>query len=125
MSMKLFKSVGLVLGMMGALVIAGIISCIMIWIILSGLFLISRFSDGVKIFSEWSRLQFLVTIVRALGIPYVWLLHSAGFQGRHLTNRLRVGGAKKMRCASTQTIVCTERSSADEPRQLIFNDIAN
>ena len=72
-STKLLKSIGLVLGTIGALVI-GLQICIAMWIILSTLFLISRFSKRVWYFSDWSWVQFLVTIGSALGIPYVVLL---------------------------------------------------
>ena len=81
MAIKYLKSIGLILGTIGALVIGfpGIITCIVIWIIISGLFLISRFSKRVNFFAEWSWLQFLVTIGSALGIPYMFLLLSPGF----------------------------------------------
>ena len=77
--MKLFKSIGLILGTLGAFVIAGATICIVIWVAIFGLFMISRFSKRVIIFSEWSWPQFLVTIGSALGMPYIWLLLSAGF----------------------------------------------
>ena len=77
--MKLFKSIGLILGTLGAFVIAGATICIVIWIAIFALFMISRFSKRVIIFTEWSWPQFLVTIGSALGIPYIWLLLSAGF----------------------------------------------
>ena len=51
----------------------------MTWVILCGLFLISRFSKTVYFFAEWSWVQFLATIGSALGIPYVLLLLSPGF----------------------------------------------
>ena len=81
MAIKLLKSIGLILGTMGALVIGfpSVRSCIVSWIVLSGLFLISRFSKRVYFFAEWSWLQFLVTIGSALGIPYMFLLLSPGF----------------------------------------------
>ncbi len=77
--MKLFKSIGLILGTLGTFIIAGAIICIVIWVSLFGLFVISRFSKRVIIFTEWSWLQFLVTIGSALGIPYIWLLLGTGF----------------------------------------------
>ena len=77
--MKLFKSIGLILGTLGAFVFTGAIIVVVIWIILFGLFIISRFSKNVIIFTEWSWPRFLITIGCALGIPYIWLLLSAGF----------------------------------------------
>jgi hypothetical protein len=79
MTSKLLKSIGLILGTMVALLISGIFTCILIWIILSGLFLVSRFSTDPGFFTEWTWPHFLVTIVCALGIPFAWLLLSAGF----------------------------------------------
>jgi hypothetical protein len=81
MAVKLLKSIGLILGTIGALIIGftGVRICIVTWIILSGLFLVSRFSRRVYFFTEWSWLQFLVTIGSALGIPYMFLLLSPGF----------------------------------------------
>jgi hypothetical protein len=81
MAMKLLKSIGMILGTIGALWIGypGVRTCIVAWIILSGLFLISRFSKKVYFFTEWSWLQFVVTIGSALGIPYMFLLLSPGF----------------------------------------------
>jgi len=61
------------LGTLGAFTIAGPLFGIVIWIILFSLFIISRFSRGVVIFSKWSWLQFVVTMVGALGTFYIWL----------------------------------------------------
>jgi len=81
MAIKLLKSIGLILGTIGALVIGfpGVRTCIGAWMILSGIFLISRLSKRVYFFTEWSWLQFLVTIGSALMIPYMFLLLSPGF----------------------------------------------
>ncbi len=77
--MKLFMSIGLILGMLGVWVIVGPMICSMIWTIILGLFLISRFTKRVHVFTEWSWPQFLMTIGFGLGIPYMWMLLSAGF----------------------------------------------
>lgn len=79
MATKLLKSLGLILGTLGAWVIAGVFACIVIWMILIGLFSISRFSKRAKVFAEWSWIHFSLTIASALGIPYVFLLLSPGF----------------------------------------------
>jgi len=49
MAIKFLKSIGLILGTMGALLVGfpGVRTCVVTWIILSGLFLISRFSKRV------------------------------------------------------------------------------
>jgi hypothetical protein len=70
---KLLKSIVLILASIGALTI-GLQMAIAMWIVVFGLFSISRFSKGVWFFTEWSWLQFLLTIVCAVGIPYVALL---------------------------------------------------
>ncbi len=79
--MKYLKSVSLILVTVGALVIGfpGIRTCVVAWIILIGLFLVSRFSKRLYFFTEWSWAQFLITIVGAFGIPYLFLLLSPGF----------------------------------------------
>ena len=77
--MKLLKSICLILGAMGALVVAGLLAFYVIWITVTGLFLISRLSEITGFFTEWSWPQFLVTIGFGLGIPYIYLLLSAGF----------------------------------------------
>lgn len=77
--MKLLKSIGLMLGAMGALVVAGLLAFYVIWITVIALFLISRLSKRTGFFTEWSWPQFLVTIACGLGIPYIYLLLSAGF----------------------------------------------
>lgn len=76
-----FKSIGLILGTWVAVIIGfpGIFTCLLIWVVLAGLFLASRFSKQVSFFTEWSWPRFLVTILGALGVPYVYLLLSAGF----------------------------------------------
>jgi hypothetical protein len=79
MPMKLLKSIGLILGTLGIFVIVGAIKCLVFWIVLFVLFIISRFSKRVILFTEWSWPQFLVTIGCALGLPYIWLILSAGF----------------------------------------------
>lgn len=79
MATKLLESLGLILLTMGAWVIAGVFACIVIWMILAGLFLISRLSKKAKIFAQWSWIHFSLTIGGALGIPYVFLLLSPGF----------------------------------------------
>jgi hypothetical protein len=81
MPVKILKSVGLVLVTIGALIIGfpGPITCIVVWIVLFGLFLVSRFYKPVYLFTDWSWPQFLVTIAGALGIPYLFLILSAGF----------------------------------------------
>lgn len=80
-AMKLLKSAGLISGTIVALVTGfpGLMFCVVTWIILSGLFLISRFAKSACCFTDWSWFQFLVTIGGALGIPYVALLLSPGF----------------------------------------------
>ena len=77
--MKRLKAVGLIVGTVGVFVVAGLIAFLMIWAALSGLFLISRFSERVFLFAGWSWPQFLATIAAAFGIPYVFLLLSPGF----------------------------------------------
>ena len=77
--MKLLKSIGLILGTLGAFVIAGAFICIAIWVAIFVLFMLSRFSKKAILFTEWSWPQFLVTIVSALGIPYIWLILGTGF----------------------------------------------
>gem|GEM_PF-2797950 len=71
----------LILGTVGALIIGfpGVQTCLVIWMILVGLFLVSRFSKKLYFFTDWSWVQFLITIGGALGIPYVCLLLSPGF----------------------------------------------
>lgn len=64
---------------MGVFVVAGLTFLLAVWIVLSGLFLASKFSSRVVLFTEWSWLQFLATMGSALGIPYLTLLLSAGF----------------------------------------------
>jgi hypothetical protein len=78
MATKLLKSIGLILVTVVALVI-GLQICIAMWLILSGLFLVSRFSKRVWFFTEWTWLQFLVTVVIALGVPCLVLLLSFEF----------------------------------------------
>ena len=77
--MKIIKAIGLVLGTLGAYVIAGPFICIVIWVTMFGLFMTSRFSQRAIFFSEWSWPQFLVTVGFGLGMPYIWLLLGAGF----------------------------------------------
>lgn len=81
LAMKLLQSIGLIFGTQVSLLIGfpGIMPSILMWIILSVLFLISRFSKRIHVFTEWSWLQFLLTIGGALGIPYILLLFSPGF----------------------------------------------
>lgn len=79
MATKLLKSFGLILGTMGVWVIAGVFACIVIWIILTGLFLASRLSKRASVFAELSWTHFSLTIGGALGIIYFVLLLSAGF----------------------------------------------
>lgn len=81
MKLKLFKSFGLVFGTIAALVtgVPGLVPCVVIWIILSGLFVFSRFSKRLGVFGEWSWVEFLLTIGGALGVPYIALLFSPGF----------------------------------------------
>jgi hypothetical protein len=81
MAVEFLKSIGLILGTIGALLVGfpGVMTCIVVWVILSGLFLISRFSKRVYFFAEWSWPRFLLTIGSALGIPYLFLLLSPGF----------------------------------------------
>ena len=73
MSTRLIKSIGLILGTLGAFTVGGPLIGILIWIVLSGLFMVSRFSKRVVVFAEWSWLQFVVTMVCALGTFYVWV----------------------------------------------------
>ncbi len=77
--MKYLKSIGLVLGTLAVFTVVGTGASILIWLVLSVLFIISRFSKPRTFFVEWSWIQFVVTISAALGIPYVWLILSAGF----------------------------------------------
>lgn len=79
MSRKLIESIGLALGAMGVLVVAGLSYFLFIWMVAAGLFLFSRLSKKAQFFSDWSWPQFLVTAGCGLGIPYVLLLLSAGF----------------------------------------------
>ncbi len=81
MTAKLLKSLGLIAGTILALVIGfpGIQVCLLAWVVLSVLFLVSRFSKRARFFTDWSWPLFLVTIGSALGIPYVFLVLSAGF----------------------------------------------
>ena len=78
MATKLLKSLGLILAtfigtwMFGLLSLGG-------WIILLGLFLVSRFSKSFRLFREWSWIQFLVTLVVALALLYLTVLFSPGF----------------------------------------------
>jgi len=73
------KTIGLIVGSIAVFVVAGLTFLLAIWIVLSGLFLASRFSNRVAFFTEWSWFQFLATVGSALGIPYLALLLSAGF----------------------------------------------
>ena len=79
MSNVIFKSICLIFGTYGTLMLIGIIPVIIFWIISSILFIVSRLSNKLQLFSEWSLLQFLLTISAALGIPYLLLLASPGF----------------------------------------------
>ena len=77
--MKALETIGLIVGSMAVFLVAGLTFLLAIWIVLSGLFLTSRFSNRVAFFTEWSWFQFLATVGSALGIPYLALLLSAGF----------------------------------------------
>ena len=79
MSTVFIKSICLILGTYATLILIGIIPVIIFWIISIILFIVSRLSNKIKLFSEWSLLQFLLTLSVALGIPYLLLLASPGF----------------------------------------------
>jgi hypothetical protein len=73
MAVKIFKSIGLVLASLAVFMRAGPLMCIVIWIPLFGLFIISRFSKKVVFFTEWSWRHFVVTMVCGAGVFYLWL----------------------------------------------------
>ena len=77
--MKLLKSIGLILGAMAVMVVAGLPAFFVIWAITFALFSYSRLSEKASYFADWSWPQFLVTVGFGLSIPYILLLSTAGF----------------------------------------------
>lgn len=77
--MKLPKSIGLILGAIVVFMVAGIPAFLVVWVVAIGLYLYSRLSAEAAVFADWSWPQFLATIGFGLGIPYAFLLFSAGF----------------------------------------------
>jgi hypothetical protein len=78
MANKLLKSLGLFLAGSLAIWVLGAAG-FAIWIILFGLFLISRFSKSFKTFQEWTWLQFLVPLILSLAIPFAVMVYGPGF----------------------------------------------
>ncbi|MBT8083348.1 MAG: hypothetical protein KJO56_13060 [Gammaproteobacteria bacterium] len=79
MLIRLLKSTGLVLVPMAALMVFGLPAFGLIWIVVIGLFVYSRFSRKSVFFTSWSWPHFLLTVGLGVGIPYALLLLSAGF----------------------------------------------
>lgn len=77
--MKFLKAVGLIVVTVGLLTVASLQLVLVIWTVLCGLFLASRFSKSVMFSTEWSWAAFSATIVFALGIPYLVLLVTFSF----------------------------------------------
>lgn len=61
------------------MVVLGLLALLVFWVAVFGLFLYSRLSESAVYFADWSWPQILVTIGFGLGIPYVFLLVTAGF----------------------------------------------
>ena len=79
LSLKLLKSIGLILGAMVVMVVVGLLAFLVLWVAVLGLFFYSRLSERAVFSAKWSWPQFLVTIGFGLGVPYVFLLSTAGF----------------------------------------------
>ena len=81
MTIKLLKSISLIIGTFGVLLsgVPGLRSFIVTWAILFAFFVASRFSKKFYFFTGWSSLHFFVTFFCALALPYIWLLLSFGF----------------------------------------------
>lgn len=61
------------------MVILGLFALLVFWVAVLGLFSYSRLSESAVYFTDWSWFQLLVTVGFGLGIPYVFLLVTAGF----------------------------------------------
>jgi hypothetical protein len=77
--MKFLQSIGLILGAMAVLVVAGLSAFVVVWAVVLGLYFYSRLSERAVFYANWSWPQFLVTIGFGLSVPYVILLFAAGF----------------------------------------------
>ena len=77
--MKLLKSMALISGAMAIVVVVGLLAFLVFWAAVVALFLYSRLSKRAVIFADWSWFQILTTVGFGLGIPYVYLLVTAGF----------------------------------------------
>jgi hypothetical protein len=77
--MKLLKSIALISGAMAVVVVVGLLAFFVFWAVVVALFLYSRLSKRAVFFADWSWFQILTTVGFGLGIPYVYLLVTAGF----------------------------------------------
>ena len=78
-SMKLLKSIGLILGATAVFVVVGLLAFLVVWAVVLGLYIYSRLSEKAVFFASWSWPQFLVTIGFGLSMLYAILLFTAGF----------------------------------------------
>jgi len=71
MALKVIKSIGLMLLSLAVFMRAGPFMCIIIWVPLFSIFILSRFTKKIVFFAEWSWLHFIVTMVCGAGTFYI------------------------------------------------------